>query len=912
MGPDFVGNRAGTGRAVKKGFAMQALERFRSFLRNLFLLRRVEADLAQELQCHLQLLIDENVRAGMPPEEALRAARLELGGVEQVKEQVRDERIGNWIRSVIADCRYGFRQLRNNPGFTAAAILVLALGIGANTALFSIINGVLLRPLPFPHPEQLMVLRESKPNFATGSVPYVNFLDWQKENRTFAAMSVSRSNRSVMLTGLGGAEQLNVVLLGPGFFELLGVNPALGRTFSADELRISAAPVVMLSAAFWERKFASSREVAGKSIALDGRAFEIVGVVPASFDYLGQFRNVDVYLPIVQWDNPLLMKRGAGLGIGGVGRLRPGVSVEQARTDMDRVSRNLEAAYPDTNKGTGAVLIPLERWMIGGVRSSLFVLFGAVGFVLLIACVNVANLLLARSTRRTQEFAVRTALGAGRSRIVRQLLVESVLLVSLGGSVGLLLAALGTKTALSVLPSALPRAAEIGVDGNVMIFAVLLSLAAGILFGLAPALKAARRDPQQALQEGGRGGSGGRHRLQGALVAAEVSLALVLLVGAGLMIRTLSALQKVNPGFDADKVAVFSFALPPTMSNPSADSVRATFRQVQERFQAAPGVEAVSFSWGALPLAGDDEWLFWVDGQPTPQNDSEMKWAIEYVVGPDYQRLMGISMRSGRFFTEQDDERGARVVVIDEVLAKKFFDGQNPVGKRLHLQSTGDVAEIVGVAAHVNQWGLDSDDRETLRAQLYFPFWQLPDKTMAQSASGIGVVVRSGKPGTVFGSIREVNRQMSAGQVVFGAQTMEEIISSSLQQRRFSMILLGVFAGLAVLLSSVGIYGVVSYIVGQRTHEIGVRVALGAGRADVLRLVLTEGAKMTAAGLAVGLAASFALTRLVTNLLFGVSPTDPLTLAAVVLLLAGVSLLACYIPAWRASTVDPSITLRYE
>ena len=891
---------------------MPASERFRSFLRNLFLLRRVEADLSQELQCHLQLLTDENVRAGMPPAEALRVARMELGGVDQVKEQVRDERIGNWIRSVVSDCRYGLRQLRNSPGFTAAAILVLALGIGANTALFSIINGVLLRPLPFPHPEQLVVLRESKPNFSTGSVPYQDFLDWRKENRTFAAMSVSRTNRSVILTGLGDAEQLNAVLLGPGFFELLGLNPALGRTFSADELRIGAAPAAMLSAAFWERKFGSARNIVGKSIVLDGKAFAIVGVVPASFDFLGEFRRVDVYLPIVQWDNPLLTSRGAGLGISGIGRLAPGVSIEQARVDMDRVSGNLAAAYPNTNKGIAAVVIPLDRWMTGGVRSSLFVLFGAVGFVLLIACVNVANLLLARSTKRTHEFAVRTALGAGRSRIVRQLLVESLLLVALGGSVGLFLAALGTKTALKVLPSALPRAAEVGVDANVMIFAVLLSLVAGILFGLAPALKAARRDPQEALQEGGRGGSGSRHRLQGVLVAAEVSLALVLLVGAGLMIRTLSALQKVDPGFEANQVMTFGFALPPTMRNPSADSVRAAFRQVQERFQAAPGVQAVSFSWGALPLAGDDEWLFWIDGQPTPQNDSEMNWAIEYVVGPDYQRLMGIPLRSGRFFVTQDDERGPRVVVIDEILAKKFFDGQNPLGKRLHLQSTGEVAEIVGVVAHVNQWGLDSDEKETLRAQLYFPFWQLPDKTMAQTASGVGVLVRSAKPGTVFGSIREINRQMSSSQLVFGAQTMEEIIFSSLQQRRFSMILLGVFAALAVLLSSVGIYGVVSYIVGQRTHEIGIRAALGARRADVLRLVLLEGAKMTVAGLLAGLAASLALTRLVANLLFGVGPTDPATLAAVMVLLAGVSLLACCIPAWRASGVDPSITLRYE
>lgn len=891
---------------------MPLFARIRSLSRNLFASRQVEADLSQEIQCHLQILTEENIRAGMSQEEAQRAARLELGGIAQVKEQVRDERIGNWLRSVLSDCRYGLRQLRNNPGFTAAAIVVLALGIGANTALFSIVNSVLLRPLPFPHPEQLVILRESKPNFATGSVSYPNFLDWQKENRTFTSMSVMRSGRSLILTGLGEAEQVNAVLLGPGFFEQLGINPALGRTFTEDEVRIGAAPTVMLTAAFWQRKFGAAQDVLGKSIVLDGKAYAIIGVVPPSFDFLGSFRSADVYLPIGQWNNPLLTSRGAGLGIGGIGRLAPGVTIEQARADMDRVTRNLTATYPDVNKGIGAAVIPLTRWTLGDVRSFLFLLFGAVGFVLLIACVNVANLLLARSTKRTHEFAVRAALGAGQTRIVCQLLIESTLLVSIGGGVGLLLAALGTKTALRMLPTALPRSSEIGVDGRVMIFALVISLVAGILFGLAPALKTARRDPQQALQEGGRGGSGNRHRLQGALVAAELSLALVLLIGAGLMIRTLSTLSNVNPGFEANKILTFGASLPPSMFSANADSVRAAFREVQDKFQSAPGVQAVSFTWGAVPLGGDDEWLFWIDGQPKPQSETEMNWAIDYVVGPDYQKAMGIALKSGRFFTTQDDEHAARVAVIDEVLAKKFFDGQNPIGKRLHVNSSEETTEIVGVVGHVNQWGLDSDDKETLRSQLYTPFMQLPDKTMAQNASGIGVLVRSDRPATVFSSIRQVNSQMRSGQVVFGAQTMEEIIASSLGDRRFSMILLGIFAALALLLSSIGIYGVISYIVGQRTREIGVRITLGARRVDILRLVLIEGAKMTAVGLLVGLAASFGLTRLVANLLFGVSPTDPLTLAAVIVLLAAVSLLACYLPARRATAVDPLIALRSE
>jgi len=911
MGPHFLGHRAGPGIVLKR-ISMQLFVKIRSLSRNLFASRRVEADLSQEIHCHLQMLTEENIRAGMTQEEAQRAARLEFGGIEQVKEQVRDERIGNWLRSVLSDCRYGLRQLRNNPGFTAAAVIVLALGIGANASLFSVVNGVLLRPLPFPHPEQLVILRESKPNFATGSVSYPNFLDWQRENRTFTSMSVMRGGRSLILTGIGEAEQINAVLLGPGFFEQLGVNPALGRTFAEDEVRIGGAPTVMLSAAFWERKFGSAHDVLGKTITLEGKDYSIIGVVPASFDFLGTLRSVDAYMPIGQWSNPLLTSRAAGLGIGGIGRLAPGVTIEQARSDMERVTRNLAATYPDANKGIGAAVIPLNKWMLGNTESFLFILFGAVGFVLLIACVNVANLLLARSTRRTHEFAVRAALGAGQTRIVRQLLVESTLLVSIGGGIGLMLAALGTKTVLRMLPTTLPRTAEIGVDADVMIFALVISFAAGILFGLWPALKTARRDPQQSLQEGGRGGSVSRHRLQGVLVAAEVSLALVLLIGAGLMIRTLSTLRNVNPGFEANKILTFGFSLPPSMFNASPDSVRAALREAQGKFQAAPGVQAVSFTWGAVPLSGDDEWLFWIDGQPKPQTESEMNWAIDYVVGPDYQKAMGIALKSGRFFTAQDDEHAARVAVIDEVLAKKFFDGQNPIGKRLHINSSEETTEIVGVVGHVNQWGLDSDDKETLRSQLYTPFMQLPDKTMAQNASGIGVLVRSDKPATVFGSIRQVNSRRRSGLVVFGAQTMEEIIASSLGDRRFSMILLGIFAALALLLSSIGIYGVISYIVGQRTREIGVRIVLGAGRADVLRLVLIEGAKMTAIGLLVGLVASFGLTRLVAHLLFGVSPTDPLTLAAVVLLLAAVSLLAGYIPARRATTVDPLIALRSE
>jgi predicted permease len=884
------------------------------FLRlgNLFGTDRLDRELHTELSAHLQLHIDDNLRAGMTPVEARRQALLRLGGLEPTKERVRDQRSLPFLETLFHDLRYALRMLRHNPGFTAAAVIVLALGIGANTALFSVVNAVLLRPLPYPHPEQLVTLRESKPNFATGSISLPNFLDWQKDNRTFASMAALRGGRSLVLSGLGDAEQLNAVMLTCGFFEQLAVSPLIGRTFTQDEEKIGAAPTVLLAARLWKRKFASDPTVLGKSITLDGRAYTVVGVIPAQFDLLGNFRNTDIYIPIGQWGNPALMSRSAGLGISAIGRLRPGVSIDQARADMLRVTQNLAAAYPDSDKNIGAALIPFRKWNLGTIQSSLSVLFGAVAFVLLIACVNVANLLLARSTTRFHEFAIRSALGAAQSRIVRQLLVESILIAGIGGAAGLLLASFGTQALLHALPSALPRTSEIAVDLRVFLFAMFLSLTAGVFFGLAPALKIARRHPQHTLQQGGRGRSGHRHRLQGALVAAELALALVLLIGAGLMIRTLSALHSVNPGFDTAHVLAFGLSLPPSSMNADAATVRATFRNVQQKFESAPGVQSLAYSWGALPLGYDDEWLFWIDGQAKPASKNEMHWALDYVVGPDYFKTLGIALQSGRFFSDQDNEHAPQVAVIDEVLARKFFPNVNPIGQRLHLNGSNDVTEIIGVAAHINQWGLDSDSTQELRAQLYVPFMQLDDENMSKAGSGIGVVARAVNPAQLFASIRQVSRQISPDQVVYGAQTMDEIIAESLAERRFSMILLGLFATLAVLLSTVGIYGVISYIVSQRTREIGIRVALGARHTDVLSTVLLQGAKMTALGIAVGLALSVAVTRLLATLLFGVTATDPLTLATVAALLAVVSLSATYVPARRASHLEPTSALRYE
>ena len=813
----------------------------------------------------------------------------------------------------LEDLRYGLRMLRKNSGFTVVAVLTLALGIGANTALFSVVNGVLLNPLPFHDPDQLIALSESKPNFAQGSISYPNFIDWQRDNHTFSAMAIARGY-AFSLTGMGEAEQVNAEFTSSDFFPLLGVQPMLGRAFAPGEDQVGAGPVALISAGFWQRKFSGASDVLGKSLTLDGRNYTVVGVIPASFHLLApSFRDSDLYVPIGQWHNNLLLKRGAGLGIHGFGRLKPGVTVEQARADMGTVTGNLAAAYPDDDKGIGANLVPLKQRMVGNVQPFLVVLLVAVGFVLLIACVNVANLLLARSTGRMREFAVRTALGATRTRVVRQLLTESVLLAIAGGLLGLLLAAWGTRASLGVLPTALPRAEEIGLDARVLIFTIGISLLAGVLFGLAPALKASHSDLNATLKEGGRGMSATRHRAQSVFVVVEMAMALVLLIGAGLMIRSLTRLWRVDPGFNPDNVLTFGLSLPPSMMTASPDAIRSAFRQLDDKLASTPGVQSLSLIWAALPMSGDDEQLFWLDGQPKPANQNDMNWAINYIVEPDYLKVMGIPLQRGRFFTPQDNENASPVTVVDDVFARKYFPNQDPIGKRINVNNGDKPVEIVGVVGHVKQWGLDSDDKQSLRAQFYFPCMQMPAGFIAMTPSGTTVVVRSaGVVPTLLGSIRHTSEQMSSEQVIYAPQTMSEIISASLAAQRFSMILLGVFAALALVLAGVGIYGVISYAVGQRTHEIGIRMALGAQPLHIVRLILGRGGVLALAGVALGLVSALGLTRLMSSLLYGVRATDPLTFAGVATLLTLVAVAACFIPARRATKVDPMVALRYE
>jgi predicted permease len=620
-----------------------------------------------------------------------------------------------------------------------------------------------------------------------------------------------------------------------------------------------------------------------------------------------------VYVPIGQWTNSLLLNRGAGLGIHGVGRLKPGVTLAQAQADMDTVTRNLAAAYPNDDKGISADLVPLKQQIVGDVKPHLILMLAAVGCVLLIAGVNVATLLLARSRGRMREFAIRAALGASRTRIIRQLLTESCLLALAGGCLGFLIAAWGTRVSMGMLPAGLPRAKNIGIDGSVLMFTSAVSVLSGILFGLVPALKTSRTDLQETLNQGGRGGSGIQHRTQGTLVVIETALALVLLIGAGLLIRSLTQLWKVDPGFDPANVITFGISLPPSMLQASPERVRAAFRELDDKLRGTTGVRAVSQTWGAVPLTGDDEQLFWIDGHQKPASDNEMNWAIDYIVEPQYLAVMGIPLKDGRFFSEQDNEEAPRVIAVDEVFAKKFFPNEDPIGKRIRIKGTETAAEIIGVVGHVRQWGLDADDTQPLRAQIYIPCMQMSDSFLAMVRSGSQVMVRGeGTVSELFGAIRETSRQMSSEQVIFSTQSMPAIISDSLAARRFSMILLGIFSALALVLATVGIYGVISHLVGRRTHEIGVRMALGAQHRDVLRLVLGQGARMTSLGILIGCAAALALAPLMNNFLFDVKPTDPVTFLSVAGLIGVVALLACYLPARRAMRIDPLMALREE
>jgi predicted permease len=810
------------------------------------------------------------------------------------------------------DIRYGLRMLLKSPAFTAIAIITLALGIGANTALFSVVNGVLLNPLPYPQPERLIALFSRVAESGHWSISYPNFLDWRQDNHSFSAIAAFRQD-DLNLTGTGETERLKINMVSATLFPMLGVNPLAGRLFTEQEDQLGATPVALISESFWQRKFGAS-DVVGRPITLNAKTYTIIGVIPAGFHFVSFnfYNNVDVYLPIGQWDDQLFRNRATGMGMNAVGRLKPAVTFLQANQDMNAVAAHLAEVYPEVDKNSGVTLIPLKQDMVGDVQPVLLVLLAAVGFVLLIACANVANLLLARSTGRTHEFAIRTALGATRARMIRQVFTECVLLAFGGGILGLLIAAWGTRAAIKLLPEALPRAEDINVDARVLLFTIGASLLAGILFGLIPALKISGSDIHETLKEGGRGGSGARHRAQGSIVAVEMAMALVLLTGAGLMIRSLTKLWEVNPGFDPQNV--LSFAL--EASQPLGDTpagIRASFRQLYDAIGAVPGVQAVALKVGSSPMGGDSELPLWLDTEAKPASTAEMKNALFYAVQPDYLQVMKIPLQRGRFLTNSDNENAPFVIVIDEQFAQKFFPKSDPIGRHVTFDIINKSAEIVGIVGHVKQWGLDENTGNSIRSQCYFPLSQIPDSVLPTVAHGVEGVARTDETMlTNAEPIRQAVEGVNSQMVLYDTQTMTSIISDSLAAQRFAMILLGVFAGLATLLACVGIYGVISYIAGQRTHEIGIRMALGAGRVNVLRMMLGQAGKMALIGVGIGLAAALGLTHLMSKMLFGVSAQDPVTFLVVALMLTAVAIAACYIPARRATRVDPMVALRYE
>jgi predicted permease len=875
--------------------------------------KRKPDDFSAEIDAHLQLEVERQRELGLSEEEARAAARRVFGNVMHAGEHFYESHRWLWLDHFRQDVRYGVRTLRKSPGFAVIAILTLAIGIGANTTLFSVVNGVLLNPLPYPQPDRLVALYARANEFTKFSISYPNFLDWSRQNHSFSSIAAFRGETFTM-TGIGAPERLDADMVSAAFFPLLGVNPIVGRNFEEKEDQLGAARAALISEGLWKRKFGGAADIVGKSIRLDNHLYTITGVIPATFHFQNDnyHSKADVYVPLGQWDNPLFRDRHTGMGMDAVGRLKPGVTLAQANSDMSAVANHLAEVYPDVNKGLGVTLFPLKYNLVGDIQPFLLMLLAAVGFVLLIACANIANLLLARSTSRKREFAIRNALGAGKGRVVLQLMTECVLLALLGGALGTLLAAWGTTAALKVLPDALPRASEIHLDARVLLFTLGASVFAGILFGLVPAFKSARSDLQGTLREGGRGLSGARHRTQSVFVAMEMALAVVLMVAAGLMIRSSIKIWSVDPGFDPSNVVFFSFGSAQSLGA-TPDAVRQSYRQIHDAIAAVPGVESVSLSGASTPMETDSELPFWLEGEAKPASQADMKPSLFFAVQSDYLKVMRVPLKRGRFLTQADTAGAPVVTVIDERFAKQYFGNQDPIGKRIHLTIVNESAEIVGIVGHQNQWGLDSDSSNSIQAQCFLSLEQMPDALLSAFDRGASGVVRTRNAQTdIAASLSRAMQTVSSDSVVYDVESMDGIISDSLATKRFAMALLGVFAVLAIVLSALGIYGVISCIVGQRTNEIGIRMALGAGRSTVVTMVLRQAGRMAAFGLVAGLLAAAVLGRLMASMLFGVSFYDAFTFSTVSVILLSVALAACWIPARRASHVDPIIALRCE
>jgi predicted permease len=860
----------------------------------------VHREIDEEVRFHLDMRTEENLRRGMSPDEARREAERRFGRLTRIKEMGYEVRGGGFAETLWQDLRYGARTLAKAPVFTSIAVITLALGIGANTAIFSVVNAVLLRPFPYENPERLLSLNEIVSGGAGFSPSYPNFADWQAQNTVCSSMAAVRTNESFNFTGAGEPERLQGRIVSAGFFSTLGIKPLLGRDFLAEEDRPGATPAAILSYGFWQRRFGGDPGVIGKHLTLNAQSFTVVGVTPADFKYGPE---ADITVPLgLQAER--FRARGADPGVGVIARLKPGVSQPQAETELNLIAARLERQYPESNKGRRVRLTPLHESFVGDVRRPLLILLGSVGLVLLIACANVANLLLVRASARRREMAVRVALGAGRVRVIRQLLTESVLLAALGGALGVLLAFWGTGLIISQAPDGIPRLHEAEVDAPVLLFTLAVSLLTGLLFGLAPAIQASRPNLTEGLKEGERGSSGRRQRVRGVLVVCEIALTLTLLVGAGLLVQSFRRVLEVDPGFDQRNLLTMQVSV----NNADGQQVANFFDQLQQNVRNLPNVKSVAVSNG-LPFGVANHPGFIIKGRPEPDNKGS---GVRYTVSPDYFRTMGIELIKGRVFIAGDTRDTPPVAVVDEVLARQHFQNEDPIGKRIGYAAPNTPSyEIVGVVRHVEHDSLDG--QVPASAQFYTHFDQIPLQALPGSVRRINLLVRTEvEPSGLAPSVRAQVAALNKDQAVFNVRTMEQIMAQSVAPRRFSMLLLAAFAAVALVLAGVGIYGMMSYAVAQRTREIGVRMALGAQVSDVMRLVLGQGMKLVLVGVALGLVASVALTRTIKGLLFGVSATDPATYALIAALLALVALLACFVPARRATQVNPVIALSGE
>jgi len=922
---------------------MPWLARLRSFKRNLLERASAERELADEASSVCELLAEEKMRQGMAPDAARRSARLELGGVEQWKEQVRAVRSGSRLETFGRDVGHGVRILRKNPGFAAVAVLTLAIGISSNTAIFSVVSAVLLRPLPYPDAERLVMAWTLQPGKGSRLSPTAppDFREWRRQalspdgpeagsGRTFAGMGAFALLDLNLSGGGREPERIQAARVSASLWPTLGVRPARGRLFLEEEEQFGRHREVILGDALWRRRFSGSSEIVGKSIDLDGQSYTVVGVMPEGMPFFDNTPPVDLWVPLAfaPADN-FNTRNNRFLSV--VARLEPGIRLEQAQAELGLIARRIEL-QDRANAGYEALLVPLREQAVGKVRTVLLVLFGAVGCVLLIACANVANLLLGRAAARARELAVRASLGAGQGRLFRQLLLENLPLGLLGGVAGIALAWCGQRLLVTfLLPANFPRFNAIAIDGGVLAFSLAVSLLTAVVFGLAPAFHVLRQEPHEALREGGRAMSScaRRRRLRGALVVGETALTLVLLLGAGLLVKSFAVLRQLDPGFSAARVLTVRVPLPeskyplPSLRRPSPDRAMAFFDQLVERVAALPGVQAVGVG-NQLPLGVGAGWgkYFYVDpadGHPLPGSLAEVPTVLFKLASPGYFRALGCRLRAGRLFTAQDTPSSPPVAIVNETFARRWFAGEDPIGKRLVMDAPQNLLPppepdalaaprrtIVGVIADVKNTKMNLPTQP----EVYAPLTQ----NVAEGwVNAMTLVVRTaGEPSGLLPAVRAQVRALDPDQPITDAAIMDERLARSFAQPRFGMLLLSLFAGVALLLAAIGVYGVVAYEARQRTHEIGIRTAIGARPAHILRLIVGDGLKLSLLGAALGLAAALPLTRLLASLLYGVGQYDPITFLAMPAALVAAAALAAYLPARRALRLDPVTALRHE